>query len=313
MRSMQRTLAAAAFALAFSCAVAAQDEPSWRGTVDENGLRRAEAIGRAKLGEAEVPARLELTCTTGQGGAVTWTLKLAPKAALAGFDFDAFEGPDAATGDRALARLELDGGVLRTGFDTRVDGFVPGADAFAFAFAAPANSASQAGLLAEAVDATTRAIRWTVRAPDDSGRAIVASIPAGGAAPVLRETMMGCGPVPPIDAARAASWRGRNPAASGLFEDRAIEWRLKGVLGAGYDAVRERLRKAEPAAVDGDVLYVLAPGDDASGVAVLFGLDSGDTEVIAIDAGIVTRRDADERALPVPGAVREFVAQRRSQ
>lgn len=300
----------AALALGFAGTSGAQDDARWTASVNENGLRRAQAVGSARLGAAEVPATLELTCTTGKGGAVTWTLKLAQKDTLVGFDFDAFEGPDAPAGARALARLALDGGVLRTGFDTRVNGYLADVDTFAFAFSAPANAASQAGLLAEAVDATTQAIRWTVRAPDDSGRAIEATIPAAGAAPALRETMMGCGPVVPLDAARVASWRGRNPTASGLFDDRAIEWRLKGLLGGGYDAVRERLRNAEPAAVDGDVLYVIAPGDEASGVAVLFALASGDTEVIAIDAGAVTRADLDDDAIPVPGAVREFVAAR---
>jgi hypothetical protein len=305
-----RRILAAALALGLAGTAGAQDDAGWTASVNENGLRRAQATGSARLGEAVVPATLELTCTTGKGGAVTWTLKLAQKDTLVGFDFDAFEGPDAPVGDRALARLAIEGGVLRTGFDTRVNGYLSDIGTFAFEFSAPANSASQAGLLAEAVDATTQAIRWTVRAPDDSGRAIEATIAAAGAAPALRETMMGCGPVVPLDAARVATWRGRNPAASGLFEDRAIEWRLKGVLGAGYDAVRERLRKAEPAAVDGDVLYVIAPGDDTSGVAVLFALASGDTEVIAIDAGAVTRTDLDDTVLPVPGAVREFVAAR---
>lgn len=304
-----RRIAFAALALALACSARAQDGPGWSGSVNEHGLRRAQATGSARLGDAEVPATIELTCTTGKGGAVTWTLKL-QKESLIGFDFDAFEGPDAPVGDRALARLAIEGGVLSTGFDTHVNGFLADIGTFAFEFSAPGNSASQAGLLAEAIDATTQAIRWTVRAPDDSGRAIEATIAAAGAAPVLREAMMGCGPVLPFDAARVAAWRGRNPAASGLFEERAIEWRLKGLLGSGYDAVRERLRTAEPAAVDGDVLYVLAPGDDTSGIAVLFGLASGDTEVIAIDAGVVTRTDLDDKTLSVPGAAREFVAER---
>jgi len=280
--------------------------------VNEYGLRRAQASGRAKLGETEVPATLELTCTSGKGGAVTWTLKIEQKDALIGFDFDAFEGPDAPVGDRALARLALEGGVMRTGFDTKVNGFLSEISTYAFEFSAPANSASQAGLLAEALDATTKAIHWTVRAPDDSGRAIEATFSAGGAAPVLRETMMGCGPVLPFDAARVASWRGRNPAASGLFSDRAIEWRLKGLMGSNYDALLARLATAEPAAAENDVLYVLAPaaGDDTSGVALLFALGSGDTEVITIDAGVVARKDGDEQPLKLPEAVREFVGNR---
>ncbi|HET7843188.1 MAG TPA: hypothetical protein VFL14_03495, partial [Xanthomonadales bacterium] len=153
---MLRSLAAAILALA-PFAAPAQD--AWTASVNEHGLRRAQAEGRAKLGEAEVPATLALTCTTGKGGAVTWTLAVQQKDALVGFDFDAFEGPDAPVGDRALARLELEGGVLRTGFDTRVNGYLADSTTFAFEFSAPANSASQAGLLAEAVDATTQAIR----------------------------------------------------------------------------------------------------------------------------------------------------------
>jgi hypothetical protein len=304
-----RTLIAALLALA---PLAAQAQDAWTATVNEYGLRRAQAEGRAKLGEAEVPATLQLTCTSGAGGAVTWTLLVQQKDTLVGFDFDAFEGPDATAADKALSHLELEGGMLRTAFDTAQGGYYTDGSTFAFEVSAPANSASQAGLLAETVDPTTQAIRWIVRSPDGADRRIEASVPANGAARALRETMMGCGPVPPLDEARVAAWRGRNPAASGLFDDRAIQWRMKGLLGSGYDALRARLATAQPAAVTDQVLYVLAPAKDEekSGVVVLFALGSGDVEVIAIDAGAVTRTDRDDKPLPLPDEVREFVAAR---
>ena len=150
----------------------------------------------------------------------------------------------------------------RTAFDTAQGGYYTDASTFAFELSAPANSASQAGLLAETVDPTTESIRWIVRAPDGSDRRIEAIVPAKGASLALRETMMGCGPVPPLEESRVGAWRGRNPAASGLFDDRAIQWRMKGLLGSGYDAVRERLATAQPAAVTDHVLYVLAPAKD---------------------------------------------------
>ena len=305
-------LAARLAALLALAPSAAQAQDGWTASVNEYGLRRAQAEGRATLGEAEVPAVLQLTCTSGTGGAVTWTLSVQQKDALVGFDFDAFEGPDATAADKALSHLELQGGMLRTAFDTAQGGYYTDASTFAFELSAPANSASQAGLLAETVDPTTESIRWIVRAPDGSDRRIEAIVPAKGASLALRETMMGCGPVPPLEESRVGAWRGRNPAASGLFDDRAIQWRMKGLLGSGYDAVRERLATAQPAAVTDHVLYVLAPAkDDAkAGAAVLFALGSGDVEVITIDAGAVTRRDRDDKPLPLPDEVREFVAAR---
>lgn len=310
-----RTLAPALLSLALSAtALAADDAPGWSLEVNDHGLRRATAHGTATWGATQVPATLQLMCRSGEDGTVSWTLAVERSSELVGFDFGAFEGPDAPTNEKMLSRLDLDGGILRTGFATATTGaYVDGAR-FAFQFSAPATAASQAGLLAEAVDETSEAIRWAVTSPERADAKLEAEFSAEGAAPVLRDAMLGCGPPPALDDARIAGWLGRNPHSTGFFGQRAVAWRTHALLGSAHDAVLARFARAQPVARDGNVLFVLAPDakDERSGAVLMLELGGTDATVIEIDDGKVERRTSASADAPIvpPAAVREFVAKR---
>lgn len=299
-------------ALACAAAAAAATAPDWTLEVSEHGLRRATGHGSARFGEAEVPATLQLMCKPGAEGALSWVLTIERSAELVGFDFGAFEGPDAPARSQPLSRLDLNGGILRTGFAVATrGGFVDGTS-FAFQFAAPATAASQGGLLAEAVDETSDSITWSVRSPEREDAKLATEFSAEGAVKVLQDAMLGCGPPPPLDAERIARWLGRNPHATGFFEQRAVRWRTHALLGREHDAALARFARAQPVAREGQVLFVLAPDKDEprSGAVLMLEIGGSDVTLVTIDAGQVQRRTSKSTPLPAPAAVREFISAR---
>jgi hypothetical protein len=283
----------------------------WRGAIEAGGLRRAEIGGSARFGEVELPATLQLQCHPGSDGALVWRLKVGGTDALAEFGLDDFEGPDAVAAGERLSMLALEGGLLQPRVETATAGYYADASTFAFEFAAPANAASQGALLADSIGPQTRTLRWVVHSYRDRARMLAASFAAARGLAAVRDTMMGCGPPPALGPEQFAAWLGRNPAAVSLWSQRPIEWRLRALLGADYDAVRARLARAEPLGETDGVYFVLAPDrdDERSGAVVQFSA-GGDGEVIVIDAGQVTRYVLRSGAIDPPPAVREFIGAR---
>lgn len=296
------------------CPAIAAATAGWTHAVDPDGLRRAGTQGgvlytAADGSTAAELAELELRCRPGRDGVLVWRLTVPASGLFAGFPFADFEGAEAPAAARPASRLALEGGLLRTAFDARQSGSRLPDGRFAFEVVQPANASAEAALLADAVSAQTEVITYTVRA--GGGVQLAARFDAGGARAAIAEAMLGCGPVPVLDADARARWAGRHVAESGMLEARAVAWRLAATLGPRWPAVRARLATAT-AAQEGDVLYLLAPDadDPASGVAVMFGPLAA-TVVVLIDQGRVSRHVLDRASLPAPAAVREFVAARR--
>lgn len=299
----------APFALALLL-LAATPAAAWQARVEDSGLRVATAPGQAMLDGRGAAASLELRCMPGERGMLEWRLAIDGATAL-GFDFDRFEGPDAPAAAERLATLALEGGLLRPRIPpVALAGWYDGNDRFVLAFAAPANAGAEGALLADSIGPQSSTLSWTVAQAQDSAVRFEARFPLAGAAPAVREAMAGCGPAPPIGDGLRDAWRGRNPQAIDWFAQRAVAWRLKGLLGARHAAVLERLANAEPIGTDGETVFVLAPSRDAprDGVAIM--LRGEDSEVVLIDAGVVERLAAGRGAIPLPEAVREFVAAR---
>jgi hypothetical protein len=300
-------------ALALLPAQAAPDAAAWSHEANENGLRAARVTGIARFGEIELPARLKLQCAPGDGGTVSWSLILEQASAYGEFGLDDFEGPDAIAGSTAVTKVRLIGGLLQPTVQVVVGGWYSAEvdGAFELAFNAPADAASEAALLAEAIGPQTQAFNWRTASFRDPARGIEAQFDARAAQAAVHATMMGCGPPPEFAQGAPASWQGRNPNGLEIWRQRAMEWRLKGLLGSGYDAFLARLATAQPVARAGEVYYVLAPDaqDPHSGVALLFDAGS-EMEAIRVDAGLAIVAVRRARALPRPDAVREFVAER---
>ncbi len=281
----------------------------WQAEVDAAGQRTASRAGEASVGGAQTTATLTLQCRPGPEGTVSWLLAIEGSDGL-GFGFSAFDGPNAPAAAQPLAAIEVTGGMLRPRVGGPVAGSYDGIDRFVFAFSARGTTASQPALLADAIGSQSQELDWRVTDFNTPDNVLSARFALDGAAPLLRETMMGCGPPPPIGSAERDAWRGRNPLGIDLFAQRAVQWRLKGLLGNAYADTIARLAAAEPLGVDGDSLFVLAPDPQSprSGVAIVF---SGDeTEIVIINDGVIERRASRSAALPAPTAVRDFVAAR---
>ena len=123
---------------------------------------------------------------------------------------------------------------------------------------------------------------------------------------------MGCGPSVPLDAAVLERALGRNPAGSNLFAQRAIEWRMKALLGRDYDAVLARFAASQPLARDGDVWFVLAdPREGAHGAsAILF--DDARMDIVLADAEGTRRYSSGTQPLAAPQVVQPGGPERRA-
>jgi hypothetical protein len=284
---------------------------SWKADVATNGLRRAEVAGEARLGALRTPAKLALQCRPGAKGSLVWSLQIEHANKFGTFHFDDFEGPDAIALDQELSELAIEGGLMHPQVKAKQSGFFHGdrADSFAFEVAADAGAASEAALLADAIGPGTLGIAWTVTSARDVQARIEAHFPAVDAADAVRSTMSGCGPAPEISSEMASAWQGKDPIAAGIFDQRAVDWRLQALLGADYAAFREAFAKAEPVGTSGSMLYLLGHGEDGSTAAWYADRKGGIGEAVLIRAHKTQRYfDEDAPRLIAPGAVREFIA-----
>lgn len=295
--------------MALSMGSAAATTADWQPQINLKGERSTAGAGVAQLGETRTAAQLTLRCTPGNDGTVSWSLAIDSAGSL-GFDFAPFEGPDAPALKQRLSELSLAGGLLRPRFDTAVVGFFDGADRFVVQFSAAATAASDAALLADSIGTQTTTLYWAISDFDQPTKKLEVEVPLQDASAGVRETMMGCGPAPLLGEAERSAWRGRNPIGIDLFEHRAVQWRLKGLLGRQYDAVITRMRSAQPVGIDRDTVFVIAPDPDANDTGVALMLSTSDSEIVLVDEGKVSRVASRKGALVIPRAIREFVAQR---
>jgi hypothetical protein len=302
----QDTAPAAADAFSTEPVAAADVAPEWRVEINPHGLRTATAQGIANFGSMRWPATLTLQCAPGHDGALVWKMEIAGARDGDGFDFGAFEGPDAPANGKQLTQLALEGGLLTTRFATTQTGSWSEADRFAFEVSARAWDMSNGALLADAVGSQTQAILWSMRSPAESSQVIVARFGASGAQEVLRSTMSGCGPAPKIDAAALKRWADGDD--TGLWKDRAMQWRLQGVLGARYDTFAQQNWPADAVKRDGDVYYALAtPDANGNGAALMFNAE-GILEALLVEAGNLQRYSWYRSALKPPQAVRDYLS-----
>jgi len=228
--------------LAAALLLIAAPAAAWQARVDATGLRIATATGEAQVDGRQAPATLELRCLPGERGTLEWRLVVEGAAAL-GFDFGRFEGPDAPAARERLGTLALEGGLLRPRIPpVAMAGWYDGDDRFVLAFSAPANAAAEGALLADSIGPQSTALSWTVAQSPGEAPRLEARFALDGAAATVRGTMAGCGPAPPIGEALRDAWRGRNPHAIDWFAQRAVAWRLEGLLGPRHAGRRDRVR-----------------------------------------------------------------------
>lgn len=303
------------FALATRLAALLAVVPSahaWDASVDDNGLRTMVGSGTWEAGERKGTALLQLSCTPGAGGQVVWQLQLDDPAQLSGFGIDDFEGPDAVGSREPRSRLELTGAGMLPKVRTAVSGFYgPVGGRFVLEFSAPANQPSQAGLLAESISSLTQTIVWSTDSTRAKGGTLTATFPTGEAGSGFADTMQGCGPAPDLSAATLARYADRTPAESGILSDRAVAWRLHGLLGRQVGELGALLEVAEPLHADGDVYFLAghSKADPADAAVLLFDAASGAYDAVLIRAGKATRRTSGKQPINAPEAARQYIAE----
>lgn len=279
----------------------------WTGSIDEHGLRTASTEGTASFRGIDVPAALALLCRPGENGTVSWEMKIRDSSKLRDFGFDDYEGPDAIALDARRTEIVPEGGMMKTVVKAAPAGWYAEADVFVLGASAKVEEASEVALLADVIGPQTRAVVWTSPSLRGNGDPLIGRFATAGAAALLRATMMGCGPAPAFDAPRFDAALGRKPEASGLWRDRALRWRLEGLLGRDYEPFAARMAGAQPLAKDGDTYFVLsAPTDDGDGAVLMF--DAHRVDVVFLDSGRARRVSSSENAHTPPGAVRAFIA-----
>ncbi len=290
-------------------ALAAAPAAAWEAKVDERGLREASSDGVARFNERETPARLRLRCQPGGAGRLAWSLEVTGTGPL-GFDFDPFEGPDAPAPAARLVQLAVAGGLLQPRVTPVVAGYYDGGERFVLEFSAPSTAASEAALLGDSIGPQSTTLSWRVADFNAREQVLEARFDLAGAAAATASTMLGCGPAPAITAAQRDAWRGRNPLGLDWFAQRPVRWQLHALLGPRHDAVVARLGTPGPVGTDGETVFVLAPDADAPGSGVAILLRDADAELVLVDDGRVERIASRPGAIPLPAAVREFVAER---
>jgi len=286
--------------------------PAWTLEVNAHGLRRAEVRGEATLGKARTPARLQLQCKPGLQGTLAWRLEIEnANAAMKGFPFDDFEGPDAVAMDQALSTISIEGGMLHPNAQLPQTGYYHAdrPNSFVLEAAADADDASDVALVADAIGPATTAVTWRVRDPRDGERAIEARFAATRGAGAVRSAMAGCGPAPDIDADTVSKLLGQEPVGSGLVDMAAFGWHAQALTGSDYDAFRAALAKGEPISRADGLLVAAGRGENGDAAVWMLDLKRKLAEAVLVRSGKAQRyRDEDAPKLGDPDSVREFLS-----
>jgi hypothetical protein len=114
------------------------------------------------------------------GGAISVELWVPEAAARKDFDYDDFEGPDAAAGDRGLSRVGVSGGTRTTEITHAAAGWYSGEgdpDTFVFGLSQRSHRPGKVATLLAGIDAKHTQLLWIQRAFDDSKRELRARFP----------------------------------------------------------------------------------------------------------------------------------------
>jgi hypothetical protein len=150
---MKRFLVQLALAAALSAATAARAD-----------LHRLVLDGQVHSGAGTRPAQLRLLCDPAtDGGAISVELWVPQAATLKDFDYDDFEGPDAAAGSQALSHVSLTGSAGTAGITYAAAGWYSGEDdpnTFVFGVSQRSHRKGKVATLLSAVDVKYTQLVW---------------------------------------------------------------------------------------------------------------------------------------------------------
>jgi hypothetical protein len=282
---------------------------AWESDIDARGIRSAWTAGSLAAGTQETEATLRYKCAPGRRGNLIWSLEVPRAAELKAFDFRDFEGPDAPANGKRLSELALEGGLMQSRVATAQTGYFAAEppDTFVIETSAPAGAAGELALLTDAIGAGTSSITWRVRGARDPDQVLLARFDGDGAAKALGEARIGCGPAPRLAAETVAAWVGKDPNAANVFDDPALLWRLRALLGRDFNTFRLAIADAQPVAREGAIVFVIGHlrGDEKVAAAWMYDVGSGASEAALVEDGkLRTIRDEDAPRIAPPEAVR---------
>ena len=150
---MERFLVQVMLAAALSAATAARAD-----------LHRLVLDGQVHSNAGKRAGQLRVLCDpANDGGAISVELWVPQAATLKDFDYDDFEGPDAAAGNRALSHVSLTGAAGATGITYPAAGWYSGEDdpnTFVFGISQLSHRKGQVAALLAAVDAKYTQLVW---------------------------------------------------------------------------------------------------------------------------------------------------------
>ena len=164
----------------------------WRFEVDGNDLRAARIAARGSANGSAVNTMLSVVCRPGPEGTVSINYTVYDTDNAGGFNFDAFEGPDAPASLKKLMDIYVESASGRIDTKMAVSGSYIENKAFTFSMSAMNTGRSGARSIAEALANGAKAVRITVHDMHDQSIRIRTDFPALNARAVIEKTIKGC-------------------------------------------------------------------------------------------------------------------------
>jgi|GEM_PF-2440419 len=161
---------------------------SWT-QVDPRTVQTA-AEGRGPDGPFK--SRLEIMCTTGQGGTLTLTYTVMNSKGLPSFHFDPFEGPDAPAALKKWTTVEVISSSGNEKRDVYVSGYFSTGKDFSFGLSALNRSPGDPHRIVRRIAEGAERLTWEVRDSQNPRLVLRSEFPLAGAQALVKSTAAGC-------------------------------------------------------------------------------------------------------------------------
>jgi hypothetical protein len=165
---------------------------SWRYVETIDGVRSASTYAQGRTPAGQVAMRLEVRCQPGTDATASIVYVIRRAQALPGFNFAAFEGPDAPALQRKLATIRVVALRRDVSVSTAVAGHFLEDGSFAFVLSAPLIGRNEVKWLTDAMILGAVLIVVTVTDPADRNKRVYAQFQASQAATPVANVMDGC-------------------------------------------------------------------------------------------------------------------------
>jgi len=165
---------------------------SWRYVETTDGARSASTYAQGRTPAGQVSMRLEVRCHPGADATVSIVYVIRRAQTLPGFNFAAFEGPEAPSLQRKLATIRVVALRRDVSVSTPVAGRYLEDGSFAFTLSAPLLGRNEVKWLTDALILGAVLVVVSVQDPVDRNKRVYAQFQASQAANPVANVMDGC-------------------------------------------------------------------------------------------------------------------------